>query len=125
MDSGAPVKHQVCCWPGTRLDRGGHTTATLLLKAGVPLATVQRILRHSDPAITTEVYGHLDLDDMRKGLNQFAFQTARVPEAPELAPALAAGGEPPPLAAGLLLEGSGGKTKALEFQRKSAKPQGF
>jgi integrase len=49
-----------------------HTTATLLLKAGVPLATVQRILRHSDPAITTEVYGHLDLDDMRKGLNQLA-----------------------------------------------------
>ncbi|SEN14859.1 Phage integrase family protein [Stigmatella aurantiaca] len=47
-----------------------HTTATLLLKAGVPLTTVQRILRHSDPAITSEVYGHLDVEDMRKGLNQ-------------------------------------------------------
>jgi len=104
-----------------------HTTATLLLKAGVPLATVQRILRHSDPAITTEVYGHLDLDDMRKGLNQLAFQgaTARTTEPPELTPALAAGGETPPLAAGLLLEGAGGKTKALEPRDKFAKLQGF
>ena len=50
-----------------------HTTATLLLKAGVPVATVQRILRHSDPAITTEVYGHLDVEDMRKGLNKLDF----------------------------------------------------
>ena len=50
-----------------------HTTATLLLKAGVPMATVQRILRHSGPAITTEVYGHLDVEDMRKGLSQLNF----------------------------------------------------
>ena len=47
-----------------------HSTATLLLKAGVPLATVQRILRHTDPKITAEVYGHLDLGDMRAGLNR-------------------------------------------------------
>src|SRR5215831_11684243 len=52
-----------------------HTTGTLLLKAGVPLATVQRILRHSDPAITSEVYGHLDLDDMRAGINRLSFPT--------------------------------------------------
>ena len=49
-----------------------HTTATLLLKAGVPLATVQKILRHSDPRLTAEIYGHLDIDDMRKGLNTLA-----------------------------------------------------
>lgn len=42
-----------------------HTTATLLLKAGAPLAVVQRILRHPSPTITIEIYGHLDLDDMR------------------------------------------------------------
>ncbi|NRD59717.1 tyrosine-type recombinase/integrase [Corallococcus exiguus] len=58
-----------------------HTTATLLLKAGVPVATVQRILRHSDPAITTEVYGHLDVEDMRKGLDQLDF-TAPKPNTP-------------------------------------------
>jgi excisionase family DNA binding protein len=46
-----------------------HTTATLLLKNGVPLATVQRLLRHTDPRLTSEVYGHLDVDDMRKAVN--------------------------------------------------------
>jgi predicted Zn-ribbon and HTH transcriptional regulator len=50
-----------------------HTTATLLLKAEVPLATVQRVLRHTDPAITSEIYGHLDLDDMRKAVNKLSF----------------------------------------------------
>jgi integrase len=44
-----------------------------MLKAGVPLATVQRILRHTDPAITSEIYGHLDLDDMRAAVNQLSF----------------------------------------------------
>jgi integrase len=50
-----------------------HTTATLLLKAGVPFATVQRILRHTDPRLTTEIYGHLDVEDMRRGINELRF----------------------------------------------------
>lgn len=87
-----------------------HTTATLLLKAGVPLATVQRILRHSDPATTTEIYGHLDVEDMRKGLNQLAFRTVAPASLQEVPPALlAAGAEPSPLAASLLLEGQSPK----------------
>jgi len=61
-----------------------------------PPATVQRLLRHSDPAITTEVYGHLDVEDMRHGINQLAFQAEQPAEAPELA----AGDATPPLAAG-------------------------
>jgi hypothetical protein len=56
-----------------------HTTATLLLKAGVPIATVQRILRHTDPAITSEIYGHLDVEDMRTGVNRLDFGRALVP----------------------------------------------
>jgi integrase len=51
-----------------------HTTATLLLNEGVPLATVQRILRHSDPELTAETYGHLDLEDMRRGLDRLTFE---------------------------------------------------
>ena len=47
-----------------------HTTATLLLKEGVPLATVQRVLRHTDPRLTTEIYGHLDVEDMRAGVDR-------------------------------------------------------
>ncbi|MBL8922832.1 MAG: site-specific integrase [Myxococcaceae bacterium] len=52
-----------------------HTTATLLLKQGVPLPFVQRILRHRDPALTTEIYGHLELTDLRAALNVLDFRT--------------------------------------------------
>ena len=34
-----------------------HTTATLLLKAGVPIQHVQRILRHSNVRTTVDTYG--------------------------------------------------------------------
>jgi len=55
-----------------------HTTATLLLKEGVPLATVQRVLRHTDPRLTTEIYGHLDVEDMRAGLERLKIATPPV-----------------------------------------------
>ena len=64
-----------------------HTAATLLLKAGVPLAGVQKILRHSDPKITTENYGHLELADVRKGLERLDFGDAALPPAPPTQPA--------------------------------------
>jgi len=48
-----------------------HTTATLLLKCGVPLVTVQRILRHKDVRLTASTYGHLSIEDMREGLARF------------------------------------------------------
>jgi len=35
-----------------------HSTASLLMMNGANPAAVQRILRHSDPKLTTEVYGH-------------------------------------------------------------------
>jgi integrase len=50
-----------------------HTTATLLLKLGTPLAMVQRLVGHSDPAITTEVYGHLEAEDVRPHLERLEF----------------------------------------------------
>src|SRR5207237_60443 len=42
-----------------RLHDTRHTTATLLLAAGVEVYAVARILRHSDPKITFETYAHL------------------------------------------------------------------
>jgi hypothetical protein len=36
-----------------------HTAGSLFLMAGVPLEVVQRMLRHTDPKITSGVYGHL------------------------------------------------------------------
>ena len=47
-----------------------HTTASLLLNAGVDPFAVQRILRHTDPRITTEVYGHLVPGYLRDAINK-------------------------------------------------------
>ena len=58
-----------------------HTTATLLLKAGVSLATVQRLLRHSAPTITSESYGQLDVEEMRSAVNRLAFEDMPLPRA--------------------------------------------
>ncbi len=73
-------------WPSpvprrTRFHDLRHTTATLMLKAGVPLAVVQRVLRHSSPTITAEVYGHLDLEDMRSGIETLTFEAPALPVA--------------------------------------------
>lgn len=50
-----------------------HTTASLLMMGGVNPAAVQRILRHSDPRITTEVYGHLAPDYLRSEIDRLRF----------------------------------------------------
>lgn len=42
-----------------------HTCATNLIRAGVPLAHVSRILRHSSIRITADTYGHLEVEDLR------------------------------------------------------------
>jgi len=52
----------------TRFHDIRHTTATLLLKEGVSMGVVQKILRHSAITVTEAVYGHLDNDDVRKAL---------------------------------------------------------
>ena len=62
-----------------------HTTASLLLASGVDLFAVQRILRHSDPKITSEAYAHLvpgylheAIDRLELGAAKFA--TPLLPE---------------------------------------------
>jgi len=57
-------KCEMLLWPKPiprrfRLHDTRHTTATLLLSAGVDLYAVARILRHTDPKITFETYAHL------------------------------------------------------------------
>ena len=44
--------------------------------AGANPAAVQRILRHSDPRITTEVYGHLVPDYLRAEIDRLSFGIA-------------------------------------------------
>lgn len=49
------------------------TTASLLLMSGANPAAVQRILRHSDPRLTTEVYGHLLPGYLRSEIDRLTF----------------------------------------------------
>ena len=72
-----------------RLHDTRHTTATLLLAAGVDLYAVARILRHSDPKITFETYAHLvpgylhaQIDRLPKLENFASLVLHEVPEAP-------------------------------------------
>ncbi len=53
-----------------------HTTASLLLMGGADLAAVQRIMRHQDPRITTEVYGHLSGTYLKKEIERLSFGAA-------------------------------------------------
>ncbi len=66
-----------------------HTTASLLMMAGANPAAVQRILRHADPRITTEVYGHLAPEYLRAEVNRLRF----APKASEPIPAMPEGAQ--------------------------------
>lgn len=58
-----------------------HTCATLLLKAGVAVQHVQRILRHSSIKITVDTYGHLLTEDLRAGVEKLGPQPVqRLPQ---------------------------------------------
>ena len=50
-----------------------HTTGSLLFQTGANPAAVQRILRHSDPRITTETYGHLTPGYLREEVDRLRF----------------------------------------------------
>ena len=50
-----------------------HTTALLLLMQGADRAAVQRIMRHQDPRITTEVHGHLAPGHLKNEINRLSF----------------------------------------------------
>ena len=56
-----------------------HTTASLLLMRGADVAAVQRILRHTDPRLTTETYGHLVPDYLRAQIDRLFFAPASAP----------------------------------------------
>jgi len=46
------------------------TTATLLARAGVSLVVAQRMLRHTDPRLTANIYSRVDIGDLRAGINR-------------------------------------------------------
>jgi len=67
--------HEVRLWPRAiprklRFHDLRHSCATVLLRAGVDVHRVQRILRHADVRTTTGTYAHLGVEDLRRGLEQ-------------------------------------------------------
>ena len=90
------------------------TTATLLARGGAPLVVAQRILRHSDPRLTANVYSRVDLGDLREGLNRIA-----IPPMPMLAIASSASPLVPPVSP----RGLVGETKGLKPPSKTAELQ--
>jgi integrase len=64
-----------------------HSTASLLMMAGGNPAAVQRILRHSDPRLTTEVYGHLAPEYLRAEVDRLSFGALASVEAADVAQA--------------------------------------
>lgn len=49
-----------------------HTAASLMIEAGIDLATISRILGHSTIATTADIYGHLTESGKRAAIDRFA-----------------------------------------------------
>jgi len=81
-------EHNAKLWPKPqvrpiRFHSTRHSTASLLMMSGANPAAVQRILRHSDPRITTEVYGHLAPEYLRAEVDRLQFGARPAPMEPE------------------------------------------
>ena len=67
-------------WHDTR-----HSAATLLLQAGASIPVVQRVLRHQDPKLTTNLYGHLEADWLGGEIERLTLNRLSSSTAPETA----------------------------------------
>lgn len=54
-----------------------HTAATRMLRDGVPIEVVSKLLGHADLTTTTSVYGHLTAEDARKALEAAGWFTGQ------------------------------------------------
>lgn len=57
---------------GLNMHRARHTFATELRRDAGDLGIVQRMLGHADIHTTEAYYGHYDLSDLEKAMEQFA-----------------------------------------------------
>ena len=105
-----------------------HTTASLLMMAGANPASVQRIMRHSNPKMTTEVYGHLAPEYLQTEVDRFTFKlpdvdahdpSSTVTKVSEI------GKKSPPFAAGLLLASENHLSTPKALNEMSLLSQGF
>ena len=54
-----------------------HTAATRMLRDGVPVEAVSKLLGHASITTTLSVYGHLTVEDARRVLEQAGWFTDR------------------------------------------------
>jgi site-specific recombinase XerD len=54
-----------------------HTFASQLGRAGVGLVQAQRLLGHSTPELTAQVYTHLGIEDLRAAVDKIEPATRR------------------------------------------------
>lgn len=83
-------KHRVKLWPKPvarriRWHDTRHSAATLLLQAGASIPVVQRVLRHQDPKLTTNLYGHLEADWLGGEIERLTLNRLSSSTAPETA----------------------------------------
>jgi len=105
-----------------------HSTASLLMMAGANPAAVQRIMRHSDPRITTEVYGHLAPDYLRAEVDRLVFSPPS-PNARQLGAGAPAAAEAPfaapllqdPAEGAILADGESAKVAESEDKKGSGR----
>ncbi len=69
-----------------------HTTASLMLQAGVSIVAVSTLLGHADVRITLDRYGHLAPDYMRAEVDRLRLLPRPAPDQTEAAPLLLAAG---------------------------------
>ncbi len=73
-----------------------HSCATILLRAGVDVHRVQRILRHRDVRLTSQTYAHLAVEDLRGAVESAWGGPAKAPQSAPSEPVRAAAGAPDP-----------------------------
>jgi integrase len=54
--------------PKVRFHDLRHTAASLMLNNGIPVIVVSKVLGHSKPSITLDIYGHLYSEKLGKSL---------------------------------------------------------
>ena len=65
----------------TRFQYLRHSAGTLVLRAGIDVHRVQRVLRHSDVKLTTSTYARLGVEDLRS--RRLAADSHRTPKSPK------------------------------------------
>jgi integrase len=125
-------EHGVRLWPKAivrkiRFHDLRHTTASLFLMSGVPLEVVQKVLRHTDPKLTSEIYGHLLMEYQRTAIGKAQLLPPGALCAHKTEPQQAADGARSdlPLADSLLTGGAGQKKAGIAGRKTQTIPAGL